>query len=339
MTIQAALDLPIATEPADPLNLRVQGWVYATNRQTEIKAVEVLADGRAVGRTSLLYVRPDVCAAVGLPSDMRTGFSLVGTAPDLVAASTTTLDVRVVFADGSTAPVASRDIRLSGRDYRKGDWGILVDPAFPHLVRREHMYNSGPSLDAPSTELLALLDRYLPAIAANASGSDPAPTVLDIGCGRGPYARPLQERGYDWLGVELKQEDCAELATKGLPHRQVDGRSLPFEDGTFDVGICIEVLEHTADPWSFVAEARRVLRKRLIVSVPNLEVVTYWRPHLAVPWHLLEADHKNFFSRASLRELLGKHFRSVEVVTYGQAPLRTAEGAAVDYHLLAIADV
>jgi len=329
--MQGALDLPAVGELTDPLTIRVEGWVYGAQRHSEIVAVEAVAnDIVPIGETKLFFPRSDVSAALRIDPQVPTGFALLATAPDVVGTHEATLTLRVRFRDGVVTTLASRKLSLTGQDYRRGDWGILIDPAFPHLVRREHMYNTGPSLDAPSADLLHLLARYLP----------PAPaSIVDIGCGRGPYAPPLRAAGYEWFGVEVKPDDCAILEEKELPHARGDGTSLPCEAGAFDAAICVEVLEHIADPWSFVAEARRVIRRRLIVSVPNLEAVPYWRSHLAVPWHLLEADHKNFFSRASLRELLGKHFSAVEVLSYGRTSLRTAEGAAIDYHLLAVATV
>lgn len=39
-----------------------------------------------------------------------------------------------------------------------------------------------------------------------------------------------------------------------------------------------------------------------------------WR---VIPWHLLEGDHKNFFTRTSLRTLLQRYFRQVEIFSYG----------------------
>jgi SAM-dependent methyltransferase len=331
VTIQAALDLPSGTEPCDPLTIRIEGWVFGGSRHTDIAAVEAVAEADSLlAQTKLLFCRPDVASALAIAPDIPTGFSMLGAAPSLTGAKQMSLGIRVRFRDGSSELVAERAVPLTGCDYRQGDWGVLLDAGFPHLVRREHMYNSGPSQDTPSQELLTLLDRYLP----------PAPArILDVGCGRGPYAEPLRSRGHDWFGVELKSEDCAVLDAKRLPFRQVDGRALPFSAGAFDAAICIEVLEHVENPWEFIAEVRRVVRGRLIVSVPNLELVTYWRRYLAVPWHLLEADHRNFFSRASLGELLRGHFSSVEVFSYGHAPLRTAEGASVDYHLLAVANV
>ena len=328
--MHAALDLPAAILPSDPLSLHVQGWIFAGDRQAEIATVEAWAGDTSIGSTALLYPRPDVSVALGLSPDVRTGFTLLGYAPDAVQCPSLALTIAVRWADGSRETVLTREIKLSGHDYRQGAWGVFVDREFPHLVRREQMYHSGPSQAEGSLETLALLRRYLP---------PPPARVLDVGCGLGFYGRHLRADGYDWFGVEMKAEDCAALAQQGLPHRQVDGGRLPLADGEFDAAFCVEVLEHAENPWHFVADVRRVLRQRLLVSVPNLELVPYWRSHLAVPWHLLECDHRNFFSRASLRELLRPHFREVEVIGYGEAPLRSAEGAALDYHLFAIATV
>ena len=328
--MHAALDLPAPDSLCDPLNLRIQGWFSVGDHQAEIAAFEAWAGDTLIGSTALVYPRSDVSAALGLSPDARTGFTLSGYAPDSVPCTSLALSIAVRWADGRRETALTREIKLSGRDYRQGAWGVLVDREFPHLVRRAQMYNSGPSQAEGSLETLALLRRYLP----------PPPTrVLDVGCGLGFYGRHLRADGYDWFGVEMKAEDCSALAQQGLPHRQIDGERLPFADGEFDTAICVEVLEHTENPWHFMAEVRRAIRRRLLVSVPNLELVPYWHSHLAVPWHLLERDHRNFFSRASLRELLRPHFREIEVMGYGEAPLRSAEGAALDYHLFAIATV
>jgi hypothetical protein len=53
---------------------------------------------------------------------------------------------------------------------------------------------------------------------------------------------------------------------------------------------------------------------------------------------MLESDHKNFFSRGSLRELLGRYFSDVEVFTYGNLPnIRSYEGIEIPNHLFAVA--
>ncbi len=226
--------------------------------------------------------------------------------------------------------LSQRLIHLCGTDYRQGDWGKLVDPDFSFLVKRQHMYNSGPSLEEGSLELLELIRRYLP---------EGRSRIADIGCGLGFYGRHLIAEGHDWIGFEIKPSDCAFLRANGLPHQQVDGRTLPLADASQDAVLCIEVLEHVEDPGYFIKEARRICSNRMLISVPNCEVVCFWRKHLCIPWHLLESDHKSFFSRHSLRALLLTHFEQVEVISYGHLGLKTPEGCSMGYNLLAIASI
>ena len=75
-----------------------------------------------------------------------------------------------------------------------------------------------------------------------------------------------------------------------------------------------------------------------LFSVPNIEVIPYFKDWETVPWHMLEGDHKNFFTRTSLHELLALHFPRVEVFSYAEHPLRTRDGIALHAHLFAIAD-
>jgi SAM-dependent methyltransferase len=139
------------------------------------------------------------------------------------------------------------------------------------------------------------------------------------------------------MGAEVKPADCAELTRLALPHRQVDGKTLPFADASFDTALCIEVLEHIEDPLAFLAEVRRVAPRQLIISVPNCELLSYLSPRLAVPWHMLEADHKNFFTRWSLASLLRQFYPRVEIGFHTLHPLPTVEGTPLYYHLLAVA--
>jgi len=86
--------------------------------------------------------------------------------------------------------------------------------------------------------------------------------------GEFPWQNLLAD-GYDWLGVEVSASDCAELARLGLPHRQVDGRTLPFADAAFDAALCIEVLEHIAEPR---AQVDRAVEIDLLFAVDLINV-------------------------------------------------------------------
>jgi SAM-dependent methyltransferase len=323
----SAIDSPLPDSLNDPLALRVEGWAHGGASHDQLTAVEICIDGIVIGATSIFFARPDVDQALKLHASARTGFSTLISAPILFGRQSATLECRGRFADGTRLVGAKREIRLITHDHRSNHYGVLVQPEETRLLHRSDIYTSGPSVHEINPDCLSLIRRHL--------GSPPH-RVIDVGCGFGGYGRALIADGYDWLGVEVKESDCVELARQGLPHRHVDGRGLPFDAASFDSAICIEVLEHIADPAPFLSEMRRVVRKRALFSVPNLELIPYLQRHAVVPWHLLEGDHKNFFTRPSLRSLLGEHFRHVEVLSYAPIPLQTPEGVPLHNHLFAI---
>lgn len=51
-----------------------------------------------------------------------------------------------------------------------------------------------------------------------------------------------------------------------IPVREFDGRTIPHEDGTFDIAILVDVLHHADDPGALLREALRVARKGLLVK-------------------------------------------------------------------------
>jgi hypothetical protein len=91
--------------------------------------------------------------------------------------------------------------------------------------------------------------------------------------------------------------DCLRLLQqRGLPFRRTapGTKRFPCADEKFDETICIEVLEHIEHLEPFLEEISRVVRQRALFSVPNIEVIPYFKDWETVPWHMLEGDHKNF---------------------------------------------
>ena len=90
--------------------------------------------------------------------------------------------------------------------------------------------------------------------------------VLDVGAGEGALVERYREKGWDIIG--------ADSAYESEHVKKADLLSLPFDDGAFDVVLCLDVLEHVAllDQPIALAEIARVVKPegRLLMSVPNL---------------------------------------------------------------------
>lgn len=102
--------------------------------------------------------------------------------------------------------------------------------------------------------------------------------MLDAGCGAGEML-PLLARFGTAVGVDPDARSVA-LAVAQTRHAVVGGLpQLPFEDGEFDVAVCLDVLEHLHDDCAALAELRRVTTPRgvLLVSVPAYPLL--WSSH------------------------------------------------------------
>lgn len=97
--------------------------------------------------------------------------------------------------------------------------------------------------------------------------------VLDIGCGAGPLAERLTQRGARVSGFDLSAR-MVELARKRLgDHAELSvadlADPLPYDDDSFDVACASLVLHYLRDWVDPLSEIRRVLRPggRLVASV------------------------------------------------------------------------
>jgi SAM-dependent methyltransferase len=129
----------------------------------------------------------------------------------------------------------------------------------------------------------------------------PHTPVLDAGCGSGRTL--LQLRRYGAVsGIELS-EDAAAVARERGPFDVRIGRleALPWEEGTFGLVTCLDVVEHTPDDVVALTELRRVSRPGgwLLVTVPAYP--SLWSRHDVANHH---------YRRYSRRSLGGAALRA-----------------------------
>lgn len=99
----------------------------------------------------------------------------------------------------------------------------------------------------------------------------PGRRVLDVGCRYGALTQAYLE-GNEVVGLDVDRDALEEAAKLGIETVWADAEeTLPFEDQSFDVVVCGELLEHIRDPEGLIREVRRVLRAGglLVGSVPN----------------------------------------------------------------------
>ncbi len=329
---EAHFDSPQPGESVYGECISVSGWCHLPDHDATSCRIRAWVEGSLVGETRTLFVRPDVCAVFRLPENTPSGFHLLGRLPAKVETPRAAVITLTASWDGDPAEyeLGRSAARLVPALLEQRPFGDVVNPERETLLHRENIYGSGPPLEEPGMLMLELIRQYLPA-----HGS-----VLDVGCGGGAYGPPLTEAGHRWLGLEANAHCCEILERRQLAYRRVNTEttSFPTETGEFDDAICIEVLEHILEVDAFLDEMNRSIRRRALFSVPNMEVIPYFSAWHVVPWHLLEADHKNFFTRASLRKLLSTHFRRVEVFSYAAHSLRSREDIPLHVHLFAIAE-
>jgi 2-polyprenyl-3-methyl-5-hydroxy-6-metoxy-1,4-benzoquinol methylase len=137
----------------------------------------------------------------------------------------------------------------------------------------------------------------------------PGKRVLDAGCGTGYGSNILARAGADEVvAVDIDGptvERARNAAENVVTLCVADLHRLSFDDASFDVVVCFEVLEHVEEPETVLDELARVLQPGgvLVVSSPNPDVYPAGNPH-----------HVHEFHRRELAETLGTRFEHIRVV-------------------------
>lgn len=98
--------------------------------------------------------------------------------------------------------------------------------------------------------------------------------VLDVGCGNCWTTQLFNGTRVDHFGIDISDSALKRAEKKGVVVKKVDldVDPIPFEDNSFDLVLCSDIIEHTLHPENILKEAKRVLKEggSLIVVVPNI---------------------------------------------------------------------
>lgn len=143
--------------------------------------------------------------------------------------------------------------------------------------------------------------------------------ILDIGCGGGLLSEPMARLGADVVGADAAGGNLpvarlhAEQSGLEIDYRHTTAEALADAGEQFDAVLNMEVVEHVADPLSYLTACRQLLRpggihlcstinrnaKSFAMAIVGAEYVMRWLPKGTHEWH-------KFITPDELYELLQK---------------------------------
>jgi len=129
--------------------------------------------------------------------------------------------------------------------------------------------------------------------------------VLDVGDTDGLILKGLGKPG---TGFNLSDAALRNIRSNGIEAVGGDGHGLPFEDGSFDVVLCFEMLEHVEAPHQVLTELARVAGDggRVFLSIPWVTSTAFHPRDSSIPrgyQHICELAPHDFHALVSHSQL------------------------------------
>lgn len=154
--------------------------------------------------------------------------------------------------------------------------------------------------------------------------------ILDIGCGGGLLSEPMARLGATVVGADAAARNIpvarvhAEAQGLDIDYRHTTAEAMAASGESFDVVLAMEIVEHVADPASFVATCRDLLRpgglliastinrngKSFAMAIVGAEWVMRWLPKGTHDWSKFITPDELFgmFAQAGLDAVDKKGF-------------------------------
>ncbi len=129
--------------------------------------------------------------------------------------------------------------------------------------------------------------------------------LLDIGCGGGLLSEPMARLGATVVGADAAERNIpvaqvhAEQSGLNIDYRHTTAEALAEAGEQFDIVLNMEVVEHVADPLSYLTACQQLLKpgglhlcstinrnpKSFAVAIVGAEFVMRWLPRGTHEWH------------------------------------------------------
>ena len=130
--------------------------------------------------------------------------------------------------------------------------------------------------------------------------------VLDIGCGSSPILAKYSGVGVDSNKGKVEFMKANFRNQGGCEFVVGQAKTLPFEAGSFDAILCIEVIEHVGEPAKVIAEIARVAKTnaKVVLATPDYSKVLAYAVDILTPYGV---NHTYRFTKRRLERLCITH--------------------------------
>jgi SAM-dependent methyltransferase len=135
-----------------------------------------------------------------------------------------------------------------------------------------------------------------------------APMLLDIGSGFGFFTRQARQLGFEVTAIELGPARQVSIEMTGVVPHDVPFENFDARPGSFSAIVMSQVMEHVQDVNLWAQRAYELLQPGgvLAIALPHFNSATRRLMGENDPF-ITPPEHLNFFTAASLRQLLIRH--------------------------------
>ena len=141
--------------------------------------------------------------------------------------------------------------------------------------------------------------------------------LLDIGCGRGDFAKGFKDLGLEVSAIDRERGDSEMLRDIDVRIQDdLEHNRFPFEEASFDIVFSKSVIEHIREPENFMQETHRVLKPggKIIAMVPD------WQSQMYIFYD--DPTHVHPYTVTGVKDLFAMYgFRETEAQLFYQLPV------------------